>query len=838
MDNKIKRSTKQGLTVLCILTSFWVSHSVAADSTFKNLQSDTWVATDALGRELGGYAECGSPRPNKYVGIFYWTWHHLDHGGPRDISKIMAESEKTGQPPKWEGPIGASHHWGEPELGYYVANDPYIHRKHASMLSDAGVDVVIFDTTNSPHTFKDQYIALCETYMNMRDTGERTPQIAFLAPFTHSQAVVTKVYDDLYSKGLYKDLWFIWDGKPLIMADPNDFADNKEISEFFTFRKPIGTYFDGPTGPNQWGWSEVYPQHVFYDSDGNAEQIAVSIGQNAVGPDLSMMSHKDGARGRSWHKGKKDTRKDAVHYGFNFSEQWTRALEVDPEFVFITGWNEWVAGRFLEWYKYKAENDSYHPDAMFVDQYNHEYSRDIEPMKGGHTDTYYYQLISYIRQYKGVRKPQKATPAKTIRIDGQFDDWNDVAPEYRDTLGDTAHRDYRGYGETHYTNTTGRNDIISLKVAHDKNNVYFYARTRETMTPSTDANWMLLFIDADRNNKTGWEGYDYLVNHNVTDPKTTTVKQTASGWNWKEAGHIDYRVSKNELELSIPRKTIGMEKLSGPKIEFDFHWADNIQKSNDIIEFAISGDSAPNRRFNYRYMSHCNPKEEKMTKIPDKLVVMTLDDGTRSQAAAGNLLKKYGFGATFFISDLDFHFPGDDKMNWADIRKLHDDGFEIGNHTYSHPDVRTLTKEQLLAELEQLEWLCIDNGIPVPRTFAYPGYHTDGSAAKILEQRGYLFARGGEGRPYDPATDDSHLIPTCGNWGVLENDQFPPPNTMDYFVSTVQSARDGKIVVLTFHGVAGMGDPENSPFKRYLDYLKENDYTVIAMRDLAKYICP
>ena len=37
------------------------------------------------------------------------------------------------------------------------------------------------------------------------------------------------------------------------------------------------------------------------------------------------------------------------------------------------------------------------------------------------------------------------------------------------------------------------------------------------------------------------------------------------------------------------------------EVSFDFHWADNIQKSDDIIEFSISGDSAPNRRFNYSF---------------------------------------------------------------------------------------------------------------------------------------------------------------------------------------------------------------------------------------------
>ncbi len=38
------------------------------------------------------------------------------------------------------GPAHAMHHWGEPYLGYYVSNDEWVIRKHAQMLSDAGVD--------------------------------------------------------------------------------------------------------------------------------------------------------------------------------------------------------------------------------------------------------------------------------------------------------------------------------------------------------------------------------------------------------------------------------------------------------------------------------------------------------------------------------------------------------------------------------------------------------------------------------------------------------------------------------------------------------------------------
>jgi len=471
----------------------------------RDLYSDSWVATDAIGRDLPIAKNCPSPRKDKFVGIFYWSWHHPNHGGPRDISKILAEAKKTGEEPKWQDGIGASHFWGEPELGYYINDDPYISRKHASMLCDAGIDVIIFDTTNTPYTFKDQYTTICETYLKIRNEGGRTPQVMFLAPFGSSQDVVNKIFADLYSKNLYKDLWFIWDGKPLVLADPKDFSDNKKISKFFTFRKPIGTYFNGPTGVDQWSWS----------------------------------------------------------------------------------------------------NDSYHPDAMFVDQYNQEYSRDIEPMKGGHSDTYYYQMISNIRKFKGMRKPQKTSCAKTINIDGTFDEWKDVAPEYRDTLGDNAHRNFRGYGKTHYTNTTGRNDIIASKVAVDKKNIYFYVKTNGKLSPYTDKNWMMLFIDADQNKSSGWEGFDYLINSGVIDAQKTTIKSTSSGWNWNECGKLKYKVSGNEMEIAVPRKMLNMERsvfdIFGSEINFDFHWADNIQKDNDIIEFSISGDSAPNRRFDYRY---------------------------------------------------------------------------------------------------------------------------------------------------------------------------------------------------------------------------------------------
>ncbi|HQH71189.1 MAG TPA: hypothetical protein PK360_03830, partial [bacterium] len=339
--------------------------------------ADTWVATDALGRSAPDIRECGPVKKDKWVGIFYWTWHTPHADGPNDVTKILATAQ--------DGQIAwpnnhAPYHWGEPELGYYEMTDTFVIRKHASMLVDAGIDVILFDTTNPPWTWKAQYEALCREYTAMRQEGARTPAIGFICPFGDPRPVLELVWKDLYQPGLWKDLWFIWDGKPFILAN-KEYIKDEEILNFFTFRRPMPDYWMGPSGPDQWSWLEVHPQHVFKNSRGEVEQMSVGVAQNALPhtPGPAPMSHKTGAMGRSWHNGAKDTREGAVNWGLNFDEQWIRTLEVNPKFIFVTGWNEWTAGRYMEWSKYK-DTDCYYPGGLFVDEYTQEYSRDCEPM--------------------------------------------------------------------------------------------------------------------------------------------------------------------------------------------------------------------------------------------------------------------------------------------------------------------------------------------------------------------------------------------------------------------------------------------------------------------------
>ena len=576
----------------------------------RDVKSDTWVATDALGRTLPGYAEVGPRKDNRTVGIFYFLTHNDSTGnGPPDVTDILAESP---QDPDWGD---GAHYWGEPESGYYLSTDRWMIRQHARLLSDAGVDVIVFDVTNNV-TYPESYSTIAEVFQKMHAQGEDTPQFAFLA----SEESTFQLWEDLYSKGRFTDLWFRWKGKPLLMfgqwqkvGPMEEVTFPEEIRDFFTIRESwawtsLPWYDDG--GHHEWPWVDHFPQSIGWSaSPDSAEYVPVAAAQHP----LSNI-------GRSFHNFHQPATGpyDLTPYtdqGLYFGEQWSRALEVEPEFVFVTGWNEWGAGKqvmdeniqesLMFWDFYPGAHlgkagEALDPgDVYFIDQYNQEYSRDIEPMKGGHTDNYYYQLMANVRRYKGVRRPEPPSPPQTIRLQGPFSQWEGIRPAYQDHRFDTTHRNSPGQeGAGPYVNTTGRNDIVRAKVARDAANVYFYAATREAMTPPSGGDqWMLLYIDADQDPSTGRHGYDYRVNGGVQSGGATTLEAFEAGEGWTPHQSLSYQRAGNELMLAVPRPPLGEEA----EVAFDFHWSDNTALDGDLSDFFLDGDNAPERRANYRY---------------------------------------------------------------------------------------------------------------------------------------------------------------------------------------------------------------------------------------------
>lgn len=562
-----------------------------------NIIYNNITATDGLNRTLPSWEEVGEPREKKYVGLFYWTWHtQQSNYGNRvayDVTKILNEHPdaiENFNHPAWPKDAN-SYFWGEPLYGYYLNTDRWVLRKHAELLALAGVDVIIFDCTNGNYTWKESYMALCEVFSEARRDGVNTPQIAFLLAFSPTQGskeAIEEIYRDLYKPGLYKDLFFMWKGKPLIMAYPDNLSE--EIKNYFTFRPGQPTYNSGPSRDDHWGWLEIYPQHGYARKNTGYEQVPVGVAQNwSTERGLTAMNAPN-SFGRSYtnHSGQIEG-VDAVNYGYNFQEQWERALKLDPQFIFVTGWNEWIAGRYEIWQQqYNA----------FPDEFSQEKSRDIEPMKGGHGDAYYYQLAANIRRFKGVGRLEPPSKEQTVTIDGQISEWDQVKPRYLTPRGNTLHRNHPGWRGIQFTNNTGRNDFVSTCVARDRDNLYFLVQTAENITSSTDPGWMWLFIDADRNKETGWEGYDFLLNRITPSETVIIVEKNKGGWEWEKCGEATYKVSGKQMEISIPRSSL---LFKDKKLNFEFKWTDSIQKVGDIMDFYLSGDVAPAGRFNFIY---------------------------------------------------------------------------------------------------------------------------------------------------------------------------------------------------------------------------------------------
>ena len=553
-----------------------------------------WPATDELGRSLPLSNEVGPPKTNRYVGIFYFI-DHIDWprspklNGPFDVAKILALDPGAGTNPAsplWGG-NGVAHYWGEPLYGYYRGDDPWVLRRHAQLLADAGVDVLIFDTTNA-RTYPEIYTNLCEVFESVRRAGGHTPQIAFMVN-TEAERTAKQIFHELYQPGRYPDLWFQWEGRPLMICDPA--VADAELRSFFTLRAAHWPFTLVNTR-NAWHWEATYPQPYGYtDNSNQPEQVNVSVAQNLSAADGTVANMNSGqARGRSFHDGKQNISKDSVNRGANFQEQWQRAFELNPPFVMVTGWNEWVAGRWI------------HPGnpLMFVDQYNEEFSRDIEPMRGGHGDNYYWQLIANVRRYKGAPEIPPASELKTIAITKGFYQWQDVQPEYTDHVNETLPRNFAGVGGMHYTNDTGRNEFEAFKVARDRKDLYFYARTGSPIV--TGNNWMWLLIDTGRR-LPNWEGYDFIVNRQRDKDGDYWLEKCMGGWNWQRVVRVKIQVTGNEMQLAIPRTALGLN-AGETKTAINFKWADNLQRPGDVMDFYLSGDVAPDARFNYRYVAN------------------------------------------------------------------------------------------------------------------------------------------------------------------------------------------------------------------------------------------
>ena len=139
-------------------------------------------------------------------------------------------------------------------------------------------------------------------------------------------------------------------------------------------------------------------------------------------------------------------------------------------------------------------------------------------------------------------------------------------------------------------------------------NLYFFAECAGDITAPEDTSWMNLFIDADCSEKTGWYGFDYVINRERDGGKVSVQRFVGNTWQTEKAGEAEYDLRGRIIQIKIPRSVLPLGET------FDFKWADNSVDDGDVMKFLDRGDAAPSGRFKYRYTT---TKTE--VKLPDCL---------------------------------------------------------------------------------------------------------------------------------------------------------------------------------------------------------------------------
>ena len=306
------------------------------------------------------------------VSICYSVWFDgiLGEGSEpvtdfRNISEVLAGRQEWGSE-------GQFHYWGKPAQGYYRSTDKAAIRNNMTLLAAAGIDFIILDYTNA----NDNYVtnashgetwafaplrAMCETIVEMRAEGKETPYIVLWCGMSKG-ALIDAFYERFYTVEEWRDCFVYWDGKPFMISTKSESSFPR--LDLFTVR-----HMWGLTNEKCWRFLNVDNSKTVYINNGVLEQLSV-----AVATQETYMSEPT-AHGRQG--------------GRFFYEQWTTAFKYHPKVVTVTWWNEWAAQRFIIDGK-----------TTLVDNYTQEYSRDIEPMEGGHGDLYYRWLCEYVRAYK------------------------------------------------------------------------------------------------------------------------------------------------------------------------------------------------------------------------------------------------------------------------------------------------------------------------------------------------------------------------------------------------------------------------------------------------------
>ncbi|MFE0458487.1 polysaccharide deacetylase family protein [Kitasatospora sp. NPDC058965] len=137
--------------------------------------------------------------------------------------------------------------------------------------------------------------------------------------------------------------------------------------------------------------------------------------------------------------------------------------------------------------------------------------------------------------------------------------------------------------------------------------------------------------------------------------------------------------------------------------------------------------------------------------LPERSAVLTFDDGFEDfYWTVAPILTERGLPATLYLTTGAVHPPGEEgsgsllppapMLNWRQVATLDAYGFDIGGHSLTHPQLDTLGRARLCAEVADCKRILEDAlGHPVTN-YAYPHGYNSAAVRRKVHQAGWTSA--------------------------------------------------------------------------------------------------
>jgi|GEM_PF-1619625 len=209
------------------------------------------------------------------------------------------------------------------------------------------------------------------------------------------------------------------------------------------------------------------------------------------------------------------------------------------------------------------------------------------------------------------------------------------------------------------------------------------------------------------------------------------------------------------------------------------------------------------------------------------MVTLSFDDAWASQYTnALPVLQASGLPATFyFISEViqnNANFPG--YMTPSMATTIANDGYEIADHTVTHPDLTTLSTTQINNEIINSRTYLQNLTGKTITDIAYPYGAVNTTVKNLVKQAGYAVGRGvDDGQLNIPSSDKYNLYSQC-----VESTE-----SLATIKSWIDKAKTNKQwYILCFHDIGAAPDQYNIPtseFQQIVNYIKSTGIKTVTV---------